>query len=57
MLSGIDHIVLNCRDVAATADWYQRVLGMEREVFGADQRVALKLEDQKINLRPVGAKN
>ena len=31
----IDHIVLNVRDVEITAAWYQRVLGMEREEFGA----------------------
>ncbi|HYR13270.1 MAG TPA: VOC family protein, partial [Mycobacterium sp.] len=30
----IDHVVLNCGDVDTTADWYVRVLGMEREVFG-----------------------
>ena len=23
----IDHVVLNCRDVGATVDWYVRVLG------------------------------
>ncbi len=29
----IDHIVLNVADVQASAAWYARVLGMEREVF------------------------
>ena len=53
----IDHLVLNCRDVEATAAWYERVLGMRREVFGADRRVALKFGNQKINLRPTGAAN
>ena len=33
----IDHVVLNCRDVDAVADWYVRVLGMRREVFSGDQ--------------------
>ena len=47
-----DHIVLNCRDVEQTASWYQRVLGMEREEFGAQNRTALKFGGQKINLRP-----
>ncbi len=28
-----DHIVLNVADVQASADWYARVLGMEREAF------------------------
>ncbi|WP_156686793.1 VOC family protein [Mycobacterium sp. Marseille-P9652] len=50
-----DHIVLNCRDVEATAAWYERVLGMRREVFGPSNRIALRFGEQKINLRPVGA--
>jgi len=50
-----DHIVLNCRDIEATAAWYQRVLGMRRETFGPSGRTALCFGDQKINLRPVGA--
>jgi catechol 2,3-dioxygenase-like lactoylglutathione lyase family enzyme len=53
----IDHIVLNCRDVNATADWYQRALGMLREPFGPDGRIALKFGNQKINLRPTNAPN
>jgi catechol 2,3-dioxygenase-like lactoylglutathione lyase family enzyme len=51
----IDHVVLNCRDVAVTAAWYERVLGMEREVFGEDRRTALKFGGQKLNLRPADA--
>jgi catechol 2,3-dioxygenase-like lactoylglutathione lyase family enzyme len=53
----MDHVVLNCRDVGTTAAWYQRVLGMQREEFGQDRRVALKFGSQKINLRPTGAAN
>jgi len=52
-----DHVVFNCRDVEVTAAWYQRVLGMRREVFGPDGRIALKFGNQKINLRPTGAPN
>jgi catechol 2,3-dioxygenase-like lactoylglutathione lyase family enzyme len=52
----IDHVVLNCRDVAATTDWYVRVLGMRRESFG-DGRVALVFGNQKLNVRPSGAPN
>ena len=52
----IDHVVLNCRDVEQTVDWYVRVLGMRREVFGED-RIALVFGDQKINVRPSGAPN
>lgn len=51
----IDHIVLNCADVQATADWYRRVLGMRIEHFGPSQRTALVFGNQKINLRPIGA--
>lgn len=52
----IDHVVLNCRDVEATVDWYVRVLGMRREVFG-EGRTALLFGNQKINVRPTGAPN
>lgn len=51
----IDHIVLNCRDVEATAAWYERVLGMRRATFGPAWRTAVCFGNQKINLRPVGA--
>ena len=51
----IDHVVLNCRDVDETASWYQRVLGLQREEFGPDRRVALRFGRQKLNLRPTGA--
>jgi len=48
----LDHIVINCAEVELSASWYQRVLGMEREEFGPDNRTALKFGGQKINLRP-----
>jgi len=51
----LDHIVLNVKDVEITAAWYQRVLGMEREDFGPDNRTALKFGGQKINVRPADA--
>ena len=53
----IDHIVLNVADVQASAAWYARVLGMEREVFDSrtGPRVAVKFGRQKINLRPMDA--
>ncbi len=53
----IDHVVVNCSDPAALADWYQRVLGMKREEFGPDRRIALKFGNQKLNIRPTGAPN
>ena len=52
----IDHVVLNTGDVDTITDWYVRVLGMEREVFG-EGRVALRFGNQKINVRPTGAPN
>lgn len=51
----VDHIVLNCNDVEATAGWYARVLGMTPETFGPTGRTALRFGNEKINLRPVGA--
>ncbi len=42
------------RDVAATGAWYERVLGMQAETFGAG-RTALLFGAQKINLHPAGA--
>jgi catechol 2,3-dioxygenase-like lactoylglutathione lyase family enzyme len=52
----IDHVVVNTADVDRTVDWYVRVLGMTREVFG-DGRIALRFGDQKLNVRPTGAQN
>ncbi|HJS86182.1 MAG TPA: VOC family protein, partial [Acetobacteraceae bacterium] len=51
----IDHVVLNVRDVEKAAAWYEGVLGMRREVFGPERRVALLFGGQKINLRPISA--
>jgi catechol 2,3-dioxygenase-like lactoylglutathione lyase family enzyme len=52
----IDHVVLNCRDVDATVDWYVRVLGMQRVVFGGG-RIALAFGTQKLNVRPTDSPN
>lgn len=56
----IDHIVINVSDVEASAAWYEAVLGMVRENFmpapGKAPRTALKFGHQKLNLRPVGAR-
>ena len=46
----IDHIVLTCRDMQATIDFYTRVLGMEHVTFGKGQFHALAFGQQKINL-------
>jgi catechol 2,3-dioxygenase-like lactoylglutathione lyase family enzyme len=50
----IDHVVINCRDVEVTAEWYVRVLGMQRKTYRGD-RTALAFGRQKFNLRPTGA--
>ncbi len=49
----LDHLVLTVADIEATADFYSRVLGMQRETFGAG-RVALRFGRQKINLHRAG---
>ena len=50
----LDHLVLTCRDVQATIDWYQRVLGMEPITFGEGRR-ALRFGHTKLNLHQAGA--
>lgn len=54
MISGLDHLVLTVRDVAASVDFYRRVLGMRPETFG-QSRTALHFGRQKINLHPADA--
>jgi len=49
----IDHVVLTCRDVAATIRFYTEVLGMREVTFGAGRK-ALAFGRQKINLHAVG---
>ncbi|MFT8335683.1 MAG: VOC family protein [Acetobacter orientalis] len=51
----MDHAVLTVRDVEISASWYQRVLGMEREEYGRNNRTALRFGGQKLNLRPQDA--
>jgi catechol 2,3-dioxygenase-like lactoylglutathione lyase family enzyme len=50
---------MNCRDVEATASWYECALGFEREAYQSPaepgQRLALKFGRQKFNLRPTGS--
>ena len=55
----LDHLVINVSDVARTAQWYCKVLGMEIKVFDPGQgkmlRTSLIFGRQKINVRPLGA--
>ncbi len=52
-ISHLDHWVLTVADIEITLNFYQRVLGMEKQTF-ANNRVALKFGNQKINLHQVG---
>ena len=56
-IDSIDHIVLNVADVEASAEWYVRVLGMQRIDFDSRTgvRVAVHFGAHKINLRPKNA--
>jgi catechol 2,3-dioxygenase-like lactoylglutathione lyase family enzyme len=49
----LDHFVLTVADVAATCEFYSRVLGMEVVTFGAGRK-ALRFGAQKINLHEKG---
>ena len=52
----LDHLVINVADVARSAEWYRKVLGMEINVFnpgdGKTPRTSLLFGNQKINVRP-----
>ena len=50
---GIDHIVLTVLDIDKTVQFYETVMGMVAESFGAG-RIALKFGSQKINLHQYG---
>ena len=54
-VKSLDHLVLNVADVARTAAWYVRVLGMEVRTAhldgGKTPRTALHFGPQKINVR------
>jgi len=52
-ISHLDHWVLTVADIEITLNFYQRVLGMEKQTF-ANNRVALKFGNQKINLHQAG---
>jgi len=58
-VDALDHLVINVADVAVTAKWYRKLLGMEIRVFdpgqGKTPRTSLHFGNQKINVRPLGA--
>ena len=55
-VTAIDHLVINVADVARSAQWYEKILGMEIRVFdpghGKTPRTSLVFGNQKINVRP-----
>ena len=53
-VDSLDHLVLTVRDIAATCDFYSRVLGMETIAFGGGRK-ALLFGMQKINLHEYGS--
>lgn len=54
VIDRLDHLVLTIADLDTTCEFYVHVLGMEKVVFGADNRVGLSFGAQKINLHPAG---
>lgn len=53
-ISHLDHLVLTVASIDISANFYQRVLGMQLVTFG-DNRFALSFGNQKINLHQHGA--
>lgn len=49
----LDHLVLTVSDIDKTVQFYTRVMGMKKAVFG-DGRTALTFGHQKINLHQSG---
>jgi len=58
-VNALDHLVINVSDVALSAEWYAKILGMEIRVFdpgeGRTKRTSLVFGNQKINVRPKDA--
>ena len=58
-VNAIDHLVINVSNVARSAQWYARILGVEIRVFdpggGKAPRTSLIFGNQKINVRPKDA--
>lgn len=58
-VNALDHLVINVSDVARSAEWYARILGMEIRVSepgpGKAPRTSLMFGHQRINVRPLNA--
>jgi len=58
VVSSLDHLVLTVRDLQATCQFYETILGMTPITFAAadgTKRWSLKFGQQKINLHQVGS--
>jgi len=53
MIERLDHLVLTVANIERTVAFYERVLGMQREIFGQG-RSALVFGQQKFNLHQQG---
>jgi catechol 2,3-dioxygenase-like lactoylglutathione lyase family enzyme len=53
LIKALDHLVLTVSDIAATCEFYERVLRCAVVTFG-DNRTSLRCGDQKINLHQSG---
>lgn len=54
LIDRVDHLVLTVKDIEATTQFYERVLGFEREFFRGPEgqpRYSLRFGKQKINLQ------
>jgi len=49
----LDHLVLTVKSIAASCEFYRKILGMEVVTFGEDRK-ALAFGNQKINLHEAG---
>src|SRR5215471_15746423 len=57
-VNALDHLVINVSDVARSAEWYSKILGMEIRLFDpgdGKKRTALFFGNQRINVRPKNA--
>ncbi|CZT19182.1 related to Virulence protein STM3117 [Ramularia collo-cygni] len=56
-VKSIDHVVLTCKSIPATIDFYTKHLGMKHESFTSKglERHALTFGNQKLNLHQSGA--
>ena len=52
-INSLDHFVLTVKNIDKTVDFYEKVLGMKKEIF-KENRVALRFGNSKINLHQLG---